>query len=51
MDRLVDRLLGDEDEALRDAVARGLALLGLAQDQVDDVFRQRFGRLDVDPEA
>ncbi len=51
MDRLVDRLLGDEHEPLRDAVAKRLAPLRLAQDQVDDVLRQRLGRLDVDAEA
>ena len=51
MDRLVDRLLGDEDEAVRDPVVSRLASLRLAQNHVDDLFRQRLGRLDVDAEA
>ena len=51
MGGLVDRLLRDEDETLRYAVAPGLASLRLAQDDVDDLFRQGLGRLDVEAES
>ena len=51
MDRLVDRLLGGEDEALLDAVALGLRPFGGAQDEIDKIAWQRLGRLDINAKA
>ena len=51
MDRLVDGLLGDKDEPLLDAVALRRPPFGGAQHEVDEIGRQRFGRLDVDPKT